>query len=156
MRRLTRTPRPSRPNSHSTGRFPIKSLQLAPFPPRIPRTDPLLELSSGVWMFVPVLFPALILAGACRSNAANLVPTATTVSSCQSMCQWALRNTCSTYSPRNAPPVPRHPRRRFDSSSTIRSGKYQRTPIGSRSRWYPLVMYDTHWTDSPDRPGNEK
>ena len=33
------------------------------------------------------------------------------------------------------PPVPRHSRRRFDSSSTTRSGVDHRTPIGSRSRW---------------------
>ena len=33
------------------------------------------------------------------------------------------------------PPVPRRPRRCFDSSSTTRSGKYYRTPTGSRSRW---------------------
>ena len=38
---------------------------------------------------------------------------------------------CSTTSPRN-PPVPRHPGRRFHSSSTT---KDYRTPIGSRSRW---------------------
>ena len=33
------------------------------------------------------------------------------------------------------PPVPRYSRRRFDSSSTTRSGEDHGTPIGSRSRW---------------------
>ena len=32
-------------------------------------------------------------------------------------------------------PVPRHSRRRFDSSSKTRNGEDHRTPIGSRSRW---------------------
>ena len=51
------------------------------------------------------------------------------------------------------PPVPRHSRRRFDSSSTTRSGDH-RTPIGSRSRWGHRG--DVQDADSLDRPESGK
>ena len=37
--------------------------------------------------------------------------------------------------PQEIPPAPRYSRRRFDPSSTTRSGEDNQTPIGSRSRW---------------------
>ena len=75
-----------------------------------------------------------MLAGAFRRNAASPVPTPTTKAKCRSICQGDWRNTCSKTSPRIAP-VPRHSTRRFDPSSTTRSGEDNQTPIGSRSRW---------------------
>ena len=147
------------PSSHSTGRAPTKSWQLAPAPQRIPRTVLLPRQSPCIWIFLPIC-PALILAGAYRFIAASTVSTPTTVASCRGFCQRGWHNERSTTSPRNPPdttshnsvfrllfndskwkmsaqqllqdipPLPRHTTRCFDSSSTTRSGKYYRIPIG--------------------------
>ena len=85
-RTLTRTPRSSRLNSHSTGRAPTKSLQLAPAPQRTLQTNPLSGLSSSMWIFLPIC-PALMLAGACRYNAASPLPALTTAVTCRNVCR---------------------------------------------------------------------
>ena len=89
-----------------------------------------------------------MLAGAFRYKAVNPVPTPPTVATCRifaSVVDTILR-VCSTTSPRTPPPVPRHSRRRFGSSSKTRSGEDHRTPIGSRSRWDHGGDVRAHWT----------
>ena len=63
----TRAARSSRPSSHSTGRAPTKSSQLAPVHPLTPRTAPVLALSSYIWICPPTC-PAQMLAGACGTT----------------------------------------------------------------------------------------
>ena len=131
-RRQTRTPRTSRPSSRPTGRPPTKSSHLAPVPPLTPRTTPLSALSPSIPIY-PLTRPARMLAGAFLYNATSPVPTPTTVATCRSICR--VDAICGQQLLQEPPPVPCHPRRRFDSSSKTRSGEDHPTPIGSRSRW---------------------
>ena len=87
-RRRTRTPRPSRPSSRTTGQARPKSSQLAPVCTLADTPDgsPLSTLSYCIWIYPPTC-PALMLAGAFRYNAASPVPTPTTMATCRSACQ---------------------------------------------------------------------
>ena len=133
-RRRRRTPRSSRPSSRSTGRAPTDSSQLAPVTPMTPRTGPLSALSSYIWIYPPMTFPARMLAGGNRYNAGSPVLTPTTMGDMPKY----LPAGFTQYEPNNFskkfPTYHVHSRRRFDSSSMTRGREDHRTPIGSRSR----------------------
>ena len=130
-------------NSHSTGRAPATSSQLAPAPPRTPRTELLSGLILRIWTCLPIC-QAPKLAGACRYYGASPVSTPTTVATRQVFASGA--DAIHAQRLLEVPPVPRHPRRHFGSSLTTQSGEDYRTPIGSRSRWRHRGDDETHWT----------
>ena len=121
----------SRTKIISTGRAPAKSSQLAPAPQQTTRTDLFSGLCSCIWIFLPIR-PALMLAGAYRFNAASPVSAPTTVATVLSSGVDAIR---TQHLHQEVPPVPSHPKRRFDYCSTTRSGNDCRTPLGSMTRW---------------------
>ena len=121
-RTLARTPRSSRPNFRSTGRAPAKSSQLAPAPPRTPRTGPFSVLCFCIWIYLPL---CLALYARRRVSVQRCGPCAnphdhggmpkSLSAGFDAICAQNLLQEPPL------PAVPRHSRRRFDSPSTARS-----------------------------------
>ena len=120
-------------------------------PPLILRTALPWAPTSYIWIYPPT-FPARMLAGAFRYNAASPVPTPTTMPTCRSICQRGWRNTYSTNCPRKLP-LKTTFRLLFNDTKRRKSVDTNRfaVAVGS-SRW---CRRRTGWI-SLDRPASEK